>query len=238
MFDLLPINLQELNIVTILFRMVLAIIIGGIIGAERDIKHRAAGLRTHMLVTLGSTIVMMTNQYIFEIYSDGNIDITRMAAQVVSGIGFIGAGTILVTNENRVKGLTTAAGLWAAAAIGLAIGIGFYEIAVVGGLAIIVVFILMRPFKRFIQTIADAAEVTLIIHSKEGFNDLLQFISSVDVKIAGIEIENELMNKKSNEETGIIYTVTLILGNNISKDYILEKLDLMDNILDVVEVEV
>jgi len=238
MFENLPISLQELNFVTIIFRMVLAIIIGGIIGTERDMKHRAAGLRTHMLVTLGATIVMMTNEYIFEIYRDSNIDITRMAAQVVSGIGFIGAGTILVTSENRVKGLTTAAGLWAAAAIGLAIGIGFYEIALVGGLAIVIIFILMRPFKRFIHSVAAESEITLIIHSKKGFNDLLSFISEIDVKIATLEIENELMNERMGEDAGIIYTVTLVLGDNISKDYILEQLSMLENVMDVVEVEV
>jgi len=237
MFENLPINLQELNFGTIIFRMILAIIIGGIIGTERDIQHRAAGIRTHMLVTLGATIVMMTNEYVFMTYSEGSIDITRMSSQVVSGIGFIGAGTILVTSENRVKGLTTAAGLWAAAAIGLAIGIGFYEIALVGGIAIVVIFILLRPFKRFIQTVADASEVTLIIHSEKGVNDLLRYISTVNVKIARIEIEHEFMTNTADEDTGIIYTVTLSLGENINKEDILERLNQMESILDVVEVE-
>ena len=116
MLDILTFNLNELNVITIMVRVFLAIFIGGLIGTERDMRQRSAGIRTHMLVCLGAAIVMMTNEYIYLEMGDGNIDITRMGAQVVSGIGFIGAGTILVTRDNRIKGLTTAAGLWAAVA--------------------------------------------------------------------------------------------------------------------------
>ncbi|HLR89065.1 MAG TPA: MgtC/SapB family protein, partial [Atopostipes sp.] len=129
MLDKLPAEIYELSGLTITFRVVLAIFVGGLIGTERDIKNRAAGIRTHMLVCLGAAVVMMTNQYVVESFPESNLDITRMGAQVVSGIGFLGAGTILVTSHNRIRGLTTAAGLWAAATLGLAIGIGFYEMA-------------------------------------------------------------------------------------------------------------
>src|SRR5690554_4598709 len=100
---------------------------GGILGLDREFKNRPAGLRTFMLVCIASTLVMITNQYVLEVYSHLNIDPTRMGAQVISGIGFLGVGTIIVTRRNHVKGLTTAAGLWASACIGLAIGIGFYS---------------------------------------------------------------------------------------------------------------
>jgi len=88
-------------------------LLGGILGIERGRKYRPAGFRTYMLVCLGTTIVMLTNQYVYERYGGG--DPVRMGAQVISGIGFLGAGTIIVTGHNQVKGLTTAAGLWAAA---------------------------------------------------------------------------------------------------------------------------
>lgn len=103
MLDILTFNLNELNVITIMVRVLLAIFIGGLIGTERDMRQRSAGIRTHMLVCLGAAIVMMTNEYIYLEMGDGNIDITRMGAQVVSGIGFIGAGTILVTRDNRIK---------------------------------------------------------------------------------------------------------------------------------------
>src|SRR5690625_419962 len=92
MFNL-TIDLSELNLITIIFRMVFAIVAGGIIGFDRGIRNEAAGLRTHMLVTLGTTIIMMTNIYMYELYTDANIDPIRMGAYVISGIGFIGAGT-------------------------------------------------------------------------------------------------------------------------------------------------
>lgn len=88
---------------------------------ERGLRNRPAGFMTYLLVGLGSTLIMITNQYIATIYSD--IDPTRMAAQVVSGIGFLGAGTIITTSKNEIRGLTTAAGIWATAAVGLAVGV-------------------------------------------------------------------------------------------------------------------
>ena len=112
---------------SIVIRILFSLVIGGILGLERGLKNRPAGLRTYILVCMGSCIVMMTNQYVYQVYGTG--DPVRMAAQVISGIGFLGAGTIIVTRRNQIKGLTTAAGLWASACIGLSIGIGLYEVA-------------------------------------------------------------------------------------------------------------
>lgn len=117
--------LQELNWISITVRLLLALICGGILGIEREKKRRPAGLRTYMLVCVGAAFVMITNEYMSFKYE--GVDPSRMGAQVISGIGFLGAGTIIVTGRNRVKGLTTAAGLWAAACIGLAAGAGFYS---------------------------------------------------------------------------------------------------------------
>ncbi len=125
--------LRELNILSIAFRIVLAIVIGGVMGMERGRKNRPAGLRTYILVCLGATLVMMTNQYVYQQFNAS--DPVRLGAQVISGIGFLGAGTIIVTGKSQIKGLTTAAGLWTAACSGLAIGIGFYEGALIGGVA-------------------------------------------------------------------------------------------------------
>lgn len=109
-----------------LIKMTLAAACGGAIGLEREIKRRPAGLKTFSLVCLGSALVMVTNDFICRFITGGSGDMARMAAQVVSGIGFLGAGTIMATGYDRIKGLTTAAALWVTAALGLAIGSGFY----------------------------------------------------------------------------------------------------------------
>ena len=135
-------TIREITYGTIFFRLFLSIVIGGVLGLERGRKSRPAGLRTYILVCLGSTVVMMTNQYVSQCMNTG--DPVRMGAQVLSGIGFIGAGSIMKTGRNQVRGITTAAGLWAAACIGLAIGIGFYEVAIAGGILIFIVLSLMQ----------------------------------------------------------------------------------------------
>ena len=125
--------LRELTLLSILLRLLIAALCGGLIGVERGRKRHAAGLRTHAVVCVGAACVMMVNQYITLLFQP-NGDPARMGAQVISGIGFLGAGTIIITGRQqgqRVKGLTTAAGLWASACMGLAVGIGFYEGALV-----------------------------------------------------------------------------------------------------------
>lgn len=145
-FQIIIASLEELNIFSIILRVGLAIICGGILGIERGKANQAAGMRTHILVCLGATLIMLTGQYMFYEFKTG--DPTRLGAQVVSGIGFLGAGSIIVEGRTKVRGLTTAAGLWTTACIGLAIGIGFYG----GGLIVtIAVYIVISKFR----TISD-----------------------------------------------------------------------------------
>ena len=118
---------MDLSELTIVVRLAMAALFSGVLGIERTRKRRAAGLRTYMLVCIGATIVTITQQFMVMRFGG---DPGRIPAQVISGIGFLGAGTIMVTRYRRVKGLTTAAGLWAAACMGLAIGIGFYSAAI------------------------------------------------------------------------------------------------------------
>ena len=130
-------ELRELTYLSVVLRIAAALFMGGALGLERGMKNRPAGLRTYMLVCVGSCLIMMTNQFIFQ--TTGTGDPTRMSAQVISGIGFLGAGTIVVTQHNQIKGLTTAAGLWACAGAGLALGIGFYEGAITAGIGVYVI---------------------------------------------------------------------------------------------------
>lgn len=127
--------LNTLNIFSITVRILLALLLGGLLGLEREQKQRPAGFRTYIIVCLGAALASITNLYIFE--TGGSGDPARIPAQVISGIGFLGAGTILVTRSNHIKGLTTAAGLWCAATIGIAAGSGFYAGAVICSLVIV-----------------------------------------------------------------------------------------------------
>ena len=143
-------------------KLLLAALLSGFIGFEREHSHRPAGFRTHILVAVGSALVMMTSVYIFETYEGRtNMDPTRLGAQVISGIGFLGAGTILREGFS-VKGLTTAASLWAVSCIGLAVGIGFYEGAIV---ATFVIYITLNLLKKFI--IKGTTGKTLYIETED-----------------------------------------------------------------------
>jgi len=131
-----------------LFRLLLACILGGLIGYERESMNRPAGFRTHILVCMGSALVMITSVFIFEKYKGiTNIDPARLGAQVISGIGFLGAGTIIREGAN-VKGLTTAASLWAVSCVGIAAGIGFYEGAIFAALVIYLTLIVLKKLEH------------------------------------------------------------------------------------------
>lgn len=129
------------------WKLALAVVLSGIIGFEREHSHRPAGFRTHILVAVGSALIMLTSVYLSQKYAGQmTLDVTRMSAQVVSGIGFLGAGTILREGFS-VKGLTTAASLWAVSCIGIAIGAGFVAGAVV---ATLVIYLTLNSLKKVI----------------------------------------------------------------------------------------
>lgn len=153
-------NLQELNWFSIVLRILLSAGVGCLIGLERESKNHPAGFRTYVLVCLGACLVMMTNQFLFTTFQSG--DPARLGAQVISGIGFLGAGTILVTRNNQVRGLTTAAALWAAACIGLAAGAGFYEGAVTIGVVLVLVMIFFKPLDNKVRL--EFGYIRLYIH--------------------------------------------------------------------------
>lgn len=161
--------LEGFNLWSVLVRVVLAAVCGGLIGSERGRHGRAAGMRTHILVCLGSAVTAMTGLYAVEVLGYTG-DVFRMAAQVVSGIGFLGAGTILVRNRSIVTGLTTAAGMWATASIGIAIGYGFYLVVLAAMLlCVILVPILGRvEYKRKLLSslyveLSDIAKTGIVV---------------------------------------------------------------------------
>ena len=195
-------TLREVTYLAVILRLTVAVIAGGLLGLERGLKNRPAGLRTYMLVCTGACLVMLTNQYVFQ--AGGTQDLTRMAAQVVSGIGFLGAGTIIVTKHSQIKGLTTAAGLWTAAGVGLALGVGFYEAALVGGFAVFTVMTLLQKMDNRVHSSTKRMDVCLEMDSKLSLADFLRQVRSKDLEIADVERDN------GTGETGTrCYTATL-----------------------------
>jgi putative Mg2+ transporter-C (MgtC) family protein len=135
-----------LKIEVVAFRAFLSVLIGLLIGMERARHGRAAGMRTHILVCLGAAMTAMTGLYIQNEFDTG--DVLRLAAQVISGVGFLGAGMIILKNDNMIMGLTTAAGVWATATLGIAIGYGFYSGALISAAFFLITLILFAKFER------------------------------------------------------------------------------------------
>jgi putative Mg2+ transporter-C (MgtC) family protein len=185
MFDFST-DLNTINDTTILLRLFLAVVLGGAIGFERGRAGRPAGLRTHILVCIGSTLAIMTNQYVFQEY--GISDPTRLGAQVISGIGFLGAGTIIVTGRHQVKGLTTAAGLWATACMGLAIGIGFYKAAIVGCVFITFATVVLHRLDNRMLSKSKVLDIYIEFGKSASITSVLDAIKSYMVHIDSIEL--------------------------------------------------
>ena len=194
---------RELTFAGIVVRILTAVILGGIIGLERGMKNRPAGLRTYMLVCVGSCVVMLINQYAYQVYGVG--DPVRLGAQVVSGIGFLGAGTIIVTSHNQIKGLTTAAGLWASACIGLAIGIGLYEVALVGGAAIFLVLTVLHEWDYHMRSKARVIDAYIELDPSVTLGTFLRNARDSDWEIRDVQMDRE--PGVPGEETAFLATV-------------------------------
>lgn len=178
--------LEEFNLVSVTIRLVLAVILGGMIGMERATKRSAAGLRTFALVCLGSSLSMITNQYLL-ITSEINGDPSRMAAQVISGIGFLGVGTIIVTGRNHVKGLTTAASLWTTATMGIAIGAGFIYAGLISFVLIMVSVRLLSFISRRQEDFNHIITMYVELDKENGFNGLMNYLKEQDYLLLSIE---------------------------------------------------
>lgn len=201
--------LRELNLASIIFRICLAIIIGGTLGFERERKNRPAGFRTYILVCLGSAMVMMTNQYVYEIYKLG--DPVRMGAQVISGIGFLGAGTILVTGRNKIMGITTAACLWTAACSGLAIGIGFYELAIIAGFAIVFIMSGLHGLDRWTRQHSKYLDIYIEYNeTQNSFSEFLVYARENQFEVSNVQVSREeLFQIKNGKQRTISYTLSV-----------------------------
>ncbi|MBR1559392.1 MAG: MgtC/SapB family protein [Clostridia bacterium] len=221
--------LRDINFGSVALRMVLAFLCGTAIGFERSYKNRPAGFRTHILVCIGAATASMTGIYLY-LNMGLPTDISRLGAQVVSGLGFIGAGTIIVTRNRTVKGLTTAAGLWASGVIGLALGAGFYE----GGLvATALVLVTETIFSVLGGRISRTPEFMLTLHyrHKPALDQVMRYCKDQKVAITNLRVvsNNDLENPD--------YTAVLSLRPNfrVNRDEMMAHIRNIHGVQDVEE---
>lgn len=179
-------GLRDLTLLSVVVRMTLAVICGGIIGMERSLNRRPAGFRTHILVCLGASMTTLTSQYLY-LYMDYFTDMARLGAQVIAGIGFLGAGTIIISRQ-RIKGLTTAAGLWAAAIIGLAVGAGFYEGAILTTILVELAATVFLKLEKKVLTRTSNIHIFLQYSKAKALEQVLEYCNRSEIKIMQLEI--------------------------------------------------
>lgn len=212
-----------------ILRLFVAALLGSVIGLDREYRAKEAGYRTHFLVSLGSALMMIISQYGFTEVISGHLDQIRydpgrVAAQVVTGIGFIGAGTIILQRQ-IVRGLTTAAGLWATSGIGLAIGAGMY---VLGISAMILTLIGLEALTLVFKNVSmKSSVVEFITAKKETLNKLAKLFNSKDYVVVSYQLEEKT------SATGIVYAVSLVIKSKKSRkdDSIMELLQTFDDIM-------
>ena len=201
-FDFL--RTQNLDTLSIIVRLGLAVLCGGIIGIERERKRRPAGFRTHILICLGAAITTLTSQYI--VIQHQSTDPMRLGAQVIAGIGFIGAGAIIVTRHRQVKGLTTAAGLWVTAIVGLCCGAGFFEGVILTTVIILVAELLFSKLEYFIISRARTSNIFVEYAHNENLGKIIETIKQSGAYIIEIEISKSSGHNKNSTVTFSIKT--------------------------------
>ena len=221
--------LREVTHWAILLRIFSAVLFGGIIGMERGMKNRPAGLRTYMLVCVGSCLIMLTNQYLFQVSGSG--DPMRLGAQVVSGIGFLGAGTIIVTKHNQIKGLTTAAGLWASAGVGLALGVGFYEAALAAGLAVFSILTLLQKWDDKLHRNTKIIELYIEISESYTVGNLIRDLRDLNLEVESLQMEQDVVL----EDNARPLIATLKAKKRVDHNILIEKIKQLDGIVHLEE---
>ena len=169
-------------------RLLFSLAVGMFIGIDRGLKRRGAGIKTHVLVCLGATLVMLTSEYMFRTFPDAKADMARLGAQVISGVGFLGVGTIMVTGRNQVRGLTTAACLWISACEGLAAGIGFVEGAAYGLVLIALTLKLLTKVDAMIHNHAKVFDFYLEFNTSSGVGTFMDTMRTKDIRIVSFDI--------------------------------------------------
>ncbi len=218
--------LEEFNTVSITVRLVLATVMGGVIGMERGATKHAAGLRTFMLVCLGAALAQIIDMRCVMLYGMG--DPLRLAQGVINGIGFLGVGTIIITGRSHIKGLTTAATLWTTAVLGISIGSGYLYSSVITFALIMIVIKAMAGISRKQMQYNRQLQVKMEVGSNEGTKRIVQYLRERGYRVTE-------MDKRQNEEN-ILLSMDIDLGEKVNHDSIVEELSKLEDVEFVMEI--
>lgn len=231
-------NIWLINDLDLVIRLILAVVLGGLVGIEREFSNHAAGFRTHILVCLGSTTIMLLSIYGFSdfVYSyNVRMDPARLAAQVISGIGFLGAGAIM-RNGNIIKGLTTAASLWVVAAIGLCIGAGFYKAAVISTLLVLITLFIMNKLEKLLTKKRSSKQISFyIMDNYTEISKLLSLFEYHNIKVINMNVnsENEPEQFEGDKHSYIHLNIACKVPKKMDLWYVLEQIRKDSKILSI-----
>ena len=221
-------GLRDLSFWAILVRMLVAVLCGTLIGLERSSKNRPAGFRTHILVCLGAAVASITGLYLY-LGLELPADISRISGQVVTGLGFIGAGTIIITKKMTIKGLTTAAGLWTTGVIGLAIGSGYYELGVLGTA---LVLITETGLNRISGTNQPRPEfiVEVLYDERNALDQVLRYCKDNRMSIVNLQIQSMPPEHEAD------YAANIKLRGKLASQTLVSRIQLMRGIVSAMEI--
>lgn len=181
----------------VVIRLFFALLVGLVVGIDRELKRRGAGIKTHVLVCIGSAVVMVTSQYLM-IEFGGDMDVSRMGAQVISGVGFLGVGTIIVTGRNQVRGLTTAASLWVCACVGLAAGVGYIQGVLIALVLLIFTLRILGKLDVVVHRHAKVFDLYLEFKDNKGLTQFVEKMREENHKISMLQIGKGDVNEGPN----------------------------------------
>ena len=232
--------------VEILLRLGLAILIGFVVGLERERHHRPAGIKTHIMVCMGATIISliqieMIQDVIIQVAKNPELanilkaDYGRLGAQVISGIGFLGAGTIMRT-KGSIKGLTTAATLWLVACVGLGIGMGYYKISIISIILVMIVLTLLRFFQKGMQRKKGLKSIELqFVNKKETMGIINEYFEAKYILVRNIEFIDDQEEQSHDGKSLIRCSYTISLPRTIEFQNVINDLMMEDNIIRINE---
>lgn len=223
-------SLRNITLDSVAVRLLLAVLCGGVIGVEREFKRRPAGFRTHILICLGATLTTMTSQYL-GLVMNYQTDLARLGAQVVAGIGFIGAGTIIVNSRQRVKGLTTAAGMWTTAISGLAIGAGFFEGGIITTGLILIAELLFSRLEYHILNNAPEINLYMEYTNRDCLDEVLKLFHDIGVRVLNLQITSSVKNDQHNA----CVLFNLRLNQNVNPANLINEMLALEGVISIEE---